>query len=154
MDWIWTPFWDHFGTSWRPWGSSGLLGERLEVSLDPLGYSWWPLGLAWEPLGARMVDLTSKPSLPLYPFAVFSRKPRSLSIRLLRFIQKTHDVSIRLHGFLAPNTTFSTPFETLLHSLSDCIFSIKLCNPLESEARSTTEHALPLRRRRRTVTPV
>ena len=94
LDSILWPFGDllaALGVQWAP-------GERLEVSLCLLGGSWWPLRLAWETLGARIVDLSSKPSFTLYPFATFSQNHASLSIRL-RWPLKTmlHPLSVCYH---------------------------------------------------------
>ena len=105
-------------------------GERLEVSRGLLGGSWWPLGLAWEPLGARIVDLSSKPSFTLYPFATFSQNHRSLSIRLLCFLQiYAHSLSVcyafslqirfsQNHRSLSSRLQMFT--KTIVHSLSVC----------------------------------
>ena len=102
------------------WGASGGHPgppERLLVASGAhLGASGSPYGgseLQTIATSLSVCDVFSKTLFTLYPFATL--------------YQKTHDVSIRLHCFLAPKYAF---LKTLLHSLADCKFSLKPCLPL------------------------
>jgi hypothetical protein len=95
-----------------------------------------------------MVDLTSKPSLPLYPFAIFSRKPRSLSIRLLRFIQK-HMMSLSVcvvfllqmwlfHNLASLSSGLHIFTKSGVTSVAVCVGLLKVTLPLQRRRHTFT----------------